>query len=153
MQSLFHESIPQAWVYWLIIGILCGILELSTPTFGFLFAALAAVLTALISPWASLLFQLLFFAVILLVGLLFMRPPLLRRFHSAHKIPSRVELLMGKVGQVTEAIDPVTGQGRILVDGQDWAATADGPVPVGQRVVIEGADGIILKTKTISSLE
>jgi membrane protein implicated in regulation of membrane protease activity len=64
---------------------------------------------------------------------------------AAGPVPSRTEKLMGQRGVVTEAIDPVRGTGRVNVGGDDWAATADKVLAVGAEVVVDGADGIVLR--------
>ena len=57
---------------------------------------------------------------------------------------SRTEALMGETGQVTEAIDPVLGTGRVVVNGHDWAARSMDPIAVGTQVMVDGSDGIVL---------
>ena len=64
-------------------------------------------------------------------------------------MPSRTEILLGKKGQVTEWIDPVSGKGRVIVEGQDWAAKSEKSILSGQSVLVEGADGIVLQVREI----
>jgi len=64
---------------------------------------------------------------------------------GAGPVPSRTEKLVGQRGVLTEAIDPIRGTGRVNVGGDDWAARADKPLPAGAEVVVDGADGIVLR--------
>jgi len=60
-------------------------------------------------------------------------------------VPSRTEPLVGRHGQVTHAIDPVLGTGRITVGGEDWAAHCAEPLPTGTKIRVVAADGIVLE--------
>lgn len=141
------------WLYaWLIVAILAIIIEILSPTFGFMFVSGAALASAL-SAWLGLshLWQLGLFAVTLLITLPLLRPRLLRRFGVAGSgVPSRTERLVGQRGRVSEAIDPAQGTGRVLISGEDWAARSPEPVAAGCEIVVDGADGIVL---TVSPAE
>jgi membrane protein implicated in regulation of membrane protease activity len=54
-------------------------------------------------------------------------------------------VLIGRAARVTQGIDPVTGSGRVLVAGEDWAASSASPLPAGAAVEVTGADGIVLQ--------
>lgn len=58
--------------------------------------------------------------------------------------------LIGQRGQVLTTFDQ--GRGRVFVDGKDWAALTDEPVPViGQEVVVIGVEGSILRVRDLSN--
>jgi membrane-bound serine protease (ClpP class) len=59
-------------------------------------------------------------------------------------IPSRTQQLIGKEAY-THEIDSTTGAGRVNVGGEDWAAKSAGPLTIGTRVRVTGADGIVLE--------
>jgi inner membrane protein len=129
---------------WVIIALVAGILEVVVPAFGFLFVTLAALLAAALALLAfALTTQVVVFAAATLFLLLVLRRLFVRRLRGPG-VPSRTEALHGKLAEVTEAIDPVRGSGRVIVESHDWAARAAGPVPVGARVRVDGADGIVL---------
>ena len=52
--------------------------------------------------------------------------------------------MIGEVGQVKEPIDP---EGLIFVHGEYWRAIAKEKIEPGERVEVEGADGLVLKVK------
>ena len=56
--------------------------------------------------------------------------------------------LMGEVGLVKERIDP---EGLIFVHGEYWRAKAGERVEPGEKVEVEGVDGLILSVKKIKS--
>ena len=129
---------------WVIVALRAGILEVVVPAFGFVFVTLAALLAALLALFGmGLTPQVIAFAAAALLLLVFLRPFFLRRI-GGPGVPSRTDVLHGKLAEVTEAVDPVRGTGRVLVEGHDWAARAAVAVPVGARVRVDGADGIVL---------
>ena len=131
--------------FWLGFALILAILEITSPTFFFLFlsaAAVGAMVAALCGLNMSL--QLLIFGCGILLSLLLLRPRLLARLNSNPPLPSRSEVLKGKYGKVTQAIEPHLGSGRVQVEGEDWAASSKGAIPSGADIVVIGADGIIL---------
>jgi membrane protein implicated in regulation of membrane protease activity len=130
---------------WLILALVAGIVEVLVPALVFLFVAVAALLAA-VTVWLgfTVTAQVVFFAVSSLLLLLLVRPVFASRRLGAKGVPSRTEALVGKLGHVTEAIDPVRGTGRVNVAGEDWAARSASPVPVGGEVRVDGSDGIVL---------
>jgi membrane protein implicated in regulation of membrane protease activity len=130
---------------WLILALVAGIVEVLVPAFVFLFVAVAALLTATVAWLAfSATVQVVFFAASSLLLLLLVRPVFASKRLAAKGVPSRTEALVGKLGHVTEAIDPVRGAGRVNVAGEDWAARSTSPVPVGGQIRVDGSDGIVL---------
>lgn len=55
-----------------------------------------------------------------------------------------MEGLIGEIGLVKEPIDP---EGLIFVHGEYWRAIAEEKIEPGERVAVEGAEGLILKVK------
>ena len=141
----------KAVIVWLVIALFCVIIEVVTPMFGFLLVGFAAGLAAaLAGAGMSAAVQIVVFGLATIFSLTFLRSRIAAKLAEAPGVPSRTERLIGKTGRVTEAIDPVSGQGRINVDGHDWAAEAAEPIPVGKDVCVEGADGIRLKIRRLS---
>ena len=71
----------------------------------------------------------------------------LQRIHpTSSDIKTNVDALVGKVGIVAERIDPATGRGRVLVEGENWrgASLMDTPLEPGTRVMVVRVDGAIL---------
>jgi membrane protein implicated in regulation of membrane protease activity len=54
-----------------------------------------------------------------------------------------VEALVGRIGVVSEAIEPGTGRGRVLVEGEDWRGTSldERVLPAGTKVSVIQVDG------------
>ena len=130
---------------WIALAILAAIVEVSIPHFGVIFVSVGSIAAALVAGlgwgFAS---QLIVFVVALGLSLVLLRPRLVRQL-EAPGFPSRTEMLIGREGVVTEAIESHVGAGRVNVGGQDWAARSKVPLPTGTRIRVVAADGIILE--------
>src|SRR5438046_9817952 len=114
------------WQVWLVSALLLFGVAMLAPGFWLLsvaVACLAAGVASLFVPGATV--PALSFAAGTLLSLVGIRPFLLRHLHpSGSAIRTNVDALAGKVGIVSERVDPVTGTGRVLVEGDDWRAAA-----------------------------
>ncbi len=136
------------WQVWFVAALLLFVAEMIAPGFWLLsvaVGALAAGLVALVLPGA--LAPALTFAAGTFLSLLGIRPFLLRHLHpTGSEIKTNVDALAGKLGIVSERIDPGTGKGRVMVEGEDWRAAAlmDVPLEPGTRVMVVRVEGATL---------
>ena len=114
------------WQVWLVAALLLFVAEMVAPGFWLLSVAvgcLAAGLVSVVVPGSIV--PALTFAAGTLLSLVGVRPFLLRHLHRAGGgIRTNVDALAGRVGVVSERIDPATGKGRVLVEGEDWRAAS-----------------------------
>ena len=143
------EIINHPCAFWCLIAVIAGICEMSLPYFAFSFASVSAGVTALLALGVSWPIQIASFSVVMILSLVFVRPWLLRKLHGPHQMPSRSQALVGLQGQVIEAIDPMTKMGRVLVQGQDWAARSEQAVGQGELILVDGHDGIVLLVRKV----
>ena len=140
------------WLIWVIISIVCLILELSSGDFFILCFAIGAAFSAIIAGCgASLTWQIITFAVISALSLLLVRPALLKKLHKPTKERlSNAEAVIGREGRVTEDIE-TNGYGRVAIDGDDWKArSADGiAIAKDTRVRVLKMDSIILTVEPV----
>ena len=74
------------WLIWVIISILCLILELSSGDFFLLCFAIGAAVGAVVAGCGlSLTWQIIIFALVSALSLLLVRPALIRKLHKPHK--------------------------------------------------------------------
>jgi membrane protein implicated in regulation of membrane protease activity len=113
------------------VGIEAGVLAalLAWIGFGFVLQAVGFLVTALLLP-------------------VLIRKRLLRLVGGGG-VPSRTDPHIGVTAEVTQAIDPITGAGRVLVNGEDWAARSSEPLPAGAKVTVTDADGIVLVVENL----
>jgi membrane protein implicated in regulation of membrane protease activity len=125
------------WHYWVIAAFCLLILEIFIPGFivgslgiGCLLAAFGAFLG--LPLWVNILLAIGGF----FVGILMLKP-MLKRMGKTVEIRTNADGLIGKVGKVTERIDPIIGSGRVHVDGDDWKAISVGNVPIEPGAIVE----------------
>ena len=140
------------WLIWVIISIVCLILELSSGDFFILCFAIGAAASAIIAGCgANLTWQVIIFAVVSALSLLLVRPALIKKLHKPHRERlSNAEAMIGQEGRVSENIE-AGGYGRVAIDGDDWKAlSADGSaIEKNTRVRVVKMDSIILTVEPI----
>jgi membrane protein implicated in regulation of membrane protease activity len=143
-----------AWIGWLVLILVFVIIEMLSLDFVFLMLAIGS-LGGLISglfglPWWA---QLVVAAVLSILLLFLLRPPLLRAMHrGADPARSNVDALLGQEGRVVQSFGAV-GTGLVkLANGEVWTSrlgaggTSEALEP-GTRVLvtaIEGATAVVV---------
>lgn len=136
------------WTIWLIIGIVCLILEIFTPGFYFMSIGAAAILTGLFGFFvANFLLQLIVFVILSLIIFLLLRK-IANKFFFKDNIETNVMALVGKKAKVTQNIE-ADEKGYVKVDGEEWMAitTSGKELVVGTRVEIVKIEGTKLVVK------
>lgn len=135
------------WQLWVLVTVVCLILELTSGDLFILCFSIGALVTAVLSAFGLGFYgQLAVFVVASVLSLLFVRPSLVKRLHGRKKERlSNADALIGRIGRVSEAIEH-GGYGRVAIDGDDWkAVSSDGTyVPMGQNVRVVGRESIII---------
>lgn len=137
------------WHWWLIAAMLLLILEIFTP------ALVAACLSvgcagAALASWlgGAATVQWLVFSGISALAFVGVRPFVKRLLSPAgEKMKTNVEALQGKTGRVLVRIDNKAGEGRVLVEGDDWKAlSADDSVVIeaGTFIRVVEVDSTVL---------
>ena len=140
-----HWASEVGAISWLAVALVAAILEISVPHFGCAFISAGAIAAAAAAFFGfGVGAQVGTFVVVMTVSLIALRQNLLSRL-GGQGVPSRTEPLVGRQGQVTHEVDPTLGTGRINVGGEDWAARSHEPLPIGTRVRVVAADGIVLE--------
>jgi membrane protein implicated in regulation of membrane protease activity len=137
--------VDYAWIVWLALILIFGIIELTTLEFTFLMLALGS-FGGLVSgilglPWWA---QILIAAVLSILLLFALRPPLLRALkRGGDPARSNVDALIGLTGVVTHDFSGNVNHAK-LANGETWTAKppTDGrPLVEGERVVVTAIDG------------
>lgn len=137
---------------WLLVSIICLILELTNGDFYIMCFAIGAALTIVLSlVGAGFYLQLALFAVFSVLCIFFVRPFALKYIHDGSEDrPSNADALMGRTGRVSETIVK-DGFGRVAIDGDDWkAVSADGgEITLGKPVRVVGRESIIITVEKV----
>ncbi|NLW64182.1 MAG: NfeD family protein [Syntrophomonadaceae bacterium] len=130
---------------WLIIAVICGIIEVATMGFWFLWLALSALLVSFLT-WLNVVTtlpsQVIVFSVITLFFVIFTRPLAVRVFKT-NEVKSNVDALIGLTGIVTmEVVPPEAGQVRL--QGEIWTARSDQRLNQDSLVRVRAVEGVTL---------
>lgn len=141
----------EIWHVWVIVALFFFVLEIFTNGFAVACFSIGAVAAAVASGLGlSLLWQLLIFAVLSIVALVTVRPLVMKLFYKKDEVcKTNGDALIGREGRVSEEIDPVSGKGRVAIDGDDWkAVSCDGSVIAkGTMVEVISRDSVIITVK------
>ncbi|HEV8263915.1 MAG TPA: NfeD family protein [Gemmatimonadales bacterium] len=138
------------WLVWFVGAVVLLVAEMLAPGFWLACLAVGCVAAGLVGllPFAGLTLQTVVFAATSLGSMIGLRPLMLRHFQlgPGGAVRTGVDALLGKRGVVLERIDPVSRQGRVKVEGEDWrgASVDDSPIEVGARVTVIQVDGTTL---------
>lgn len=124
------------WIIILIAGVLAEAATFTLISVWFALGALAAVIAAAIGAGTAV--QIAVFLAVSVISLAATRP-VVKKIMPKRYIPTNGELDIGKSAVVIEKIDPVSGTGRVRVEGVDWGArSSDGSViDEGKTVIIK----------------
>lgn len=137
---------------WILVAILCGAIEIFTAGFWFLWLAIAGVAVALLVQFGllpSLELQLLVFALITLLLIIFTRP-LVMKFIKSNDTVSNVKALIGQHGITLSPIMPMQF-GQVKVNGEVWTAISEEELEENTRIEVIGIDGVKLLVKKAST--
>jgi membrane protein implicated in regulation of membrane protease activity len=138
-----------SWEFWTTLTVILLLGEVLTAGFllgSFVPGTIVAAVLAVIG-W-SFEAQLWGFVGGTLVGLVFIRPYMVKRFQSEGE-PSNVNALIGQKVVVTEAIGENL-PGRVKVRSEEWRATASGPLETGSLAKVLKVEGNTLHVESAS---
>ena len=133
-----------AAIGWLIVLVICLLVEASTVTIvslWFAAGALVAMITALLG--LELWLQVAIFAVVSIALLLCLRP-VLKRYFVPKIIPTNKDALIGTPGVVTVTIDNIAAQGKIKLGAMEWTARSSTGeiIEEGTLVMVDKIEGV-----------
>jgi membrane protein implicated in regulation of membrane protease activity len=135
-----------------LIAVVCGAIEIFTVGLWFLWLALAALIVAgaVSVGWLlSLEAQLLVFAFLTLIFIIFTRPLTLKFFRTNDTV-SNVNALIGQHGVAVSSIEPLHF-GQVKVNGEIWTAISGEEIEEGSRIIVTGIDGV--KLQVVKSID
>jgi nodulation efficiency protein D len=144
MIQYFLENL---WLAWLLVSLLCLVLELTNGDFFIMCFAIGGVAAAIVSAFSdSFTLQVIVFAVVSALSIFFVRPFALKYLHkNKDNRVSNADAIIGRIGKVTKPI-AANGYGRVKVDGDSWKAVAANNLAIeeGTTVRIVALNSIIV---------
>ncbi len=139
------------WI-WIAVIILAVVAELTTDQLiAIWFIPGAIVSTILNYVGLDIIWQIIIFLVITLIGIFFLRH-LLVAYTRTHEVKTNVEAIIGEKCVVTERINNFAGCGQVKVHGQIWSARGcfeDDIFEVGEVLNIVAIEGVKVICKKI----
>ncbi|MBO5227001.1 MAG: NfeD family protein [Ruminococcus sp.] len=128
------------WSVLLVVGIAAELATQQLVSIWFAAGSLGALIAA--SAGASVTIQLVIFAVLSLLLLIFTRP-IVRKALSFGIKDTNAKLDIGKLAVVIQEINPEKGTGRVRLGDADWMAVSASElvIPAGTTVRVEQIDG------------
>jgi membrane protein implicated in regulation of membrane protease activity len=144
----------EIWQLWMFAAVIFFIFEMFTPSFFMACIAIGCTAGGLAALFGGgVVAQLLFFSLATLVAFVGVRPLALRYlYRKSDTVRTNVDSLVGRIARVSERLDPATGQGRVVIDGDDWKAVSENNTAIekGEQVEIVKVDSVILVVKSLN---
>lgn len=135
-------------IFWGTVVVLAALVELSTLALVSLWFVIGGI-AAFVAAYFGLSFFWQFAIFVLTSGILgIVMIPYVRNRNKNYE-PTNADSNVGRQGITESELDVVTGSGRVLLDGQSWAAKSETGVniPAGTVVVVEKIEGVTLFVK------
>lgn len=132
-----------AYIIWLLIGVVCLIIEILNAGFGIICFGVGALIASGISACGlGIVWQLTGMTLGTFLSFLFVRPLVMRFLDkSSGKVATNLDNMVGRTAVVVIDINDETG--RVAIDGTDWMAKTDNTdgFTKGERVKVMARDG------------
>ncbi len=141
--EIVYENI---WLAWIIVSIICLIIELNSGDLYFICFAIGAIVSMILDILGAPLWcQVLFWALASMLCVFFVRPSLAKRLHDKRERQSNADALIGASGVVTDDI-PANGYGYVKIAGDEWrSVSASGEaISSGTKVTVVNRESTIL---------
>jgi putative membrane protein len=145
MNTLLYLADGYAPWLWLLIAVICAVIEgisFGLTTIWFALSAVLMIFVSLLHP--PIYAQCFLFVLVALLLLIFTRPLALKFLHTK-RIKTNADSLIGKTALVTQDITEWE-KGQVKTNGAVWtAASSDGTtIPTGSECIIERIEGVTL---------
>lgn len=141
----------QDWA-WLIATLLCVVLELVTYGIFFVLFAVGTLVAFIVAQFSSnIVAQVLTFAVVTILCLIFLRPAVRRwlklgKYGADSSVPDYIEQYQGKIAVVLADI-PAGAKGQVKIDNETWTAKA-----VDGRAITAGSNVRVLRIEGVTAV-
>lgn len=139
-------------VIWLIIAVVCGLIEAGTialVSVWFVFGAVVLFFMALIFP-ESVLFQIFVFILFSILSLVFIRP-VAKKYVDKYTRGGNINSKVDKTGVVVQEIKK-DEKGRVKIGDVEWLAVSNEDISEGTKVRITNVDGNTLCVEKVEEV-
>lgn len=130
-------------VFWLVLFIVLLLIEIFTVNLVSVWFAIGAAVAMISSFFVEgIIFQVIVFVGISVISLILTKK-FVNKFKKADMIPTNLDRVIGKKGEVILEISP-NKIGQVKVMGTIWSAVSSCKIQVGEKVVVDKIDGVKL---------
>lgn len=144
----------ELWHIWLIVALICFIMEIFIPSFVLFNFGIGAVIGSFAAGLnLSLEWQIVLFSGGTMMSFFLVRPAMKRfAYKRTEGFKTNMEAMVGRQATVTEEISNENNRGRISLDGDVWQARSfsNEIIPQGTLVEIVQLNSIILTVKKLN---
>ncbi|MDQ0361904.1 NfeD family protein [Breznakia pachnodae] len=129
---------------WIIIFFVICAVEVATQQLVAIWFATASLICVFLSYLGiDFSIQLVVFIIISVATLIVLRPYAMKRLNTT-TISTNADEIIGKTAIVMNDFDPLTKEGRVLIEGMDWAAKTSDDLELtkGMEVVVKQIEGV-----------
>lgn len=136
-------------IFWLVLTVLLGIIEISTPTLVCIWPAIGGLLTFGCAMFGVNIWIQIAVFVITTVILIILTRPLAKKYVTNKVTATNADRIIGTEGVVIQNIDPIENSGQVKVMGQIWSAKSENGTPIqsGVRVAVTALEGVKVVVK------
>ena len=143
----------ELWHIWIIIAFICFIMEIFIPSFILFNFGIGALVGSLAAGMnLSLEWQIVIFSAGTMLSFFLIRPAMKKfAYARSHQVSTNADALLGKKAKVTESIDNLNNEGRVMLDGDTWQARSlnNENISKGTPVEVVQVKSIILIVKPL----
>jgi len=142
----------EMWMIWAAVGVILIVAEMMTLTFYLLWLGIGALVAGIVS-W--LLPEAYFLQVLvggfIVVGLTVFTRPLTRRIRQSRGYKDAVDELIGKRGEVVQAIGE-NALGVVRIGSETWSASAGTAIAQGEQVIVVSRSSTVVQVEKTGGL-
>ena len=135
-------------LFWLVLFVILSLFELITVNLVSIWFAIGAIITTFASLITDNIMIHLAVFTITSILLLLLTKPLVKKLKKKEVVPTNLDRVIGKVGEVTEKIEK-DGIGEVKVLGKRWSAYSDKEIEENSKVKVLSINGVKLKVEEI----
>lgn len=133
-------------LFWLVLFVILALFELATVNLVSIWFAIGAIIATFVSLVTDNIMIHLAVFTITSILLLLLTKPFVKKIKRKDVVPTNLDRVIGKVGEVTEKIEK-DGIGEVKVLGKRWSAYSDKEIKENCKVKVLSINGVKLKVE------
>lgn len=136
-------------IWWIIIFIAVSVIEVHTQQLVAIWFSIGSFIAVFVNFFGfDIGTQLIVFILVSIISMLAFRPTI-KKYYKPKNTKTNLDLIIGQTGYVIEDFNSLTNEGRVQLQGMDWAAVAllNEDLKKGDKVEVKSVQGVKLFVK------